>query len=198
MTPAKFDKLATSLFGEVLEPKGFSSEKSRHCTFYRQVSDEIYHIVLPDKGRDGSWYDVKVFPASPAIDPMFEKEFPDYLGFPSAPHAYLHSITGVGPDQEQFHCRTDDGMKRNFDKKVQPALVDKAVPFLDRIRTLQDMIPVVKSKLYLGLVLARCGQSESAYPLLKDERDRLSRLDSSDETVIAFLNLLNAFLETDS
>ncbi|MCA9125196.1 MAG: hypothetical protein KDB11_33705, partial [Planctomycetales bacterium] len=80
LTHKQFDKLARELFSVVLSPHGFSCELSRHCTFTRQIGDDIVHVIMPDPGTRCAWYDIQVFPTSPRFHDDFAERFPDSLG----------------------------------------------------------------------------------------------------------------------
>lgn len=193
MTPKQFDKVANELFGAVLGPLGFSNDRSKFCTFHRKTSDEIYHIVLPDRGTRGAWYDVKVFPASPIVAPSFETQFPDSLGTPSDRWSFLNDC-GVGPDQQQFNCKSEENLRQRFESTVRPLLLTKAIPYLDRIQTVQDMVPLIKHSSFLGLAMHHVGRVEEAKPLLQQEQARLSKLDQGDKTVSNLLSRVNQVL----
>lgn len=144
MTPKHFGKVARELFAGVLSDYGFSCDESRFCTFYRQQTEEVYHFVLPDLGARGAWFDVKVFPASPLLDPLFNDQFPDDVGIPTDSFSYL-SERGIGLDQEKYNCKSEDNFRRRFDLSVQPALREQAIPYLDQFQSLQDIVPVLKA-----------------------------------------------------
>ncbi len=167
MTLKKFDDLAKNLFGSVLAPLGFSAEKSRYCIFYKKVSDDIYCFVMPSITRSGDWYYVMVFPASPLIDPQFKEKFPDDLGIPTDVYSYLHSVLGVGMTQELNSCRDETEFRTSFEQKVKGALIDKAMPYLSQFKSLSDLVPMLKSKLFLGAALYRVGQKDQAQALLQ-------------------------------
>lgn len=153
----------------------------------------MVHIILPDLGRSGGWYDVKVFPASPLLDPQFEECFPDDLALPTDSWSYL-SERGLGPSQETFNCKHEDNMRRRFQKTVGPLLITKAIPYLDRIRTIEDMLPLIRHPLPLGCALHHVGRIEEARPILREQRDRLSRLDQQDSRIAAWLRKLDELL----
>ena len=79
MKASSFDKIARELFGNVLHPFWFSCTQSQASVFYREVAKDILHIVLPDLGTRGEWYDVKVYPFWKHFDPLFGRHFPDEL-----------------------------------------------------------------------------------------------------------------------
>jgi hypothetical protein len=193
MTLKQFDKLANELFDAVLTPLGFKNEGSLHCTFHRRISADVYHVILPDPGSRVAWFDVKVFPTSPAIEPGFASMFPDELGLPTDSWSYL-SARGVGLDHEQFNSKSEENLRRRFELTVKPLLLTQAIPYLDGIRTVADMIPLLKHSSYLGLALHHVGRVvEAKAPLLK-ERDRLQQLDVENKRVATLLARINELL----
>jgi len=120
MTPKAFGKLARALFAPVLEPQGFTCDKSDGCSFYRSVGNGIWHVIVPDLGSRGVWYDVKVFPTSEEIEVMFREKFPDELGIPTDSYCYL-SERGIGIDQTQFNCKSEENCRARFQNTVNPA-----------------------------------------------------------------------------
>jgi hypothetical protein len=196
MKRKKFYRLVEELFGEVLRPHGFCSEGSKLSVFYRRVSEDFYHIVSPDIGTRGAWYDIKVFCTSPLIEPMFEARFPDELGIPTDRFSYLNPRTGVGPDQECFGCSTEMELRETFYSTVKPSLLDKALSYLDKIKTLHELEPLIRSDLYLGYTLYEIGKSSEAIPLLKKEKERLSRVANSNvEYTSNEQNLISSHIE---
>jgi hypothetical protein len=193
MTPKQFDKIAGDLFGEVLATAGFSNERSQCCTFYRQASDVVFHIILPDLGTRGAWYDVKVFPVSPVVDPIFSTRFPDGLGIPTDSWSYLGE-RGVGLDQQTFNCKSDENFRHRFEASVKPLLLRHALPYLDGIRTVEDMIPLIKNPLCLGFALHHVGRTEEARQFLQEQKTRLSSLASSDPSVAVPLQRIRELL----
>jgi hypothetical protein len=193
MTPKQFDRFAGQMFGSALVPAGFSTETSHRCTFYRKVSKEVYHVVMPDLGSRGAWYDVKVFPASPLIDPLFDSRFPDDLGIPTDRWSYLGEH-GVGLDQQKFNCKSEDNCRHRFEASVRPLLVEKAIPYLDGIRTVDDMIPLIRHPLPLGFALYHVGRFEESHQLFQEQEARLSHLNSSDNSVVLTLQRIRELL----
>ena len=196
MTPKQFDHTAVALFGSALGPHGFSSDKSRFCTFYRKASAEVYHIILPDLGSRGAWYDVKVFPASPVLDPLFESQFPDDLGIPTDNWSYL-SDRGIGLDQERFNCMSEENFRRRFNGTVKDLLLKHAIPYLDRIQTVQDILPLIRVRMYHGFALYHLGRKGEAQNILEQEQLRLEQLNSSDASVTVRLNRIREILRGD-
>jgi hypothetical protein len=192
MTNRTFERIALELFGEVLCPAGFVHERSQHCTFYRKIQDDLYHVVLPDPGTRGVWYDVKVFPTSPVLEPLFEERFPDNLSVPSDSSCYL-SATGVGPDQETYHCRTEEGFRRNFSLHCKPALTSYGVPYLDAVIRFEDLVPLVGIPVFRGLALSHVGKYKEARKILLKERSRFLTV-KKDKLVAAFLERIDSSL----
>lgn len=183
MQARAFDRLAKEKFGEVLADFGFSTNGSRHCSFHRWRGD-IVHLVVPDPGRDGTWFDIRVFAHSPLIDPGFERRFPDHLGIPSGSLSFLHPVSGVGPDQQRYRCNKPEGFLRNFEDLVRPALLNHAIPFQDRIVSLEALLPTVVDPFYRAVCLWQLGQQDEARPLLEAELARLQGL-ASEAVVVA-------------
>jgi len=194
MKEKQFDKLAKEHFGFILGSKGFSAERSKYSTFYRQVTDDIYHVIMPDLSRDGAWFDIRVFAMSPLIEPQFDELFPDELRIPSDSFSLLHPKTGVGLDQKKYPCRTEEGFTRNFNKDVVVALKEKALPYLDSITCLHDLIPYIKRDFYLGAALWHDGEQKKARELLIAEKSRLSNIDDDTGRVSSLLNYIDNVL----
>ena len=195
MKGKQFDKLGRELFAGVLGEYGFTCERSRHCTFYRQITEDIYHVVLPDLGSRGAWYDVKVFPASPVLDRRFHEIFPNELGIPSDSYCYL-SEQGVGFRQQTYNCKYEDNMRRRFEKTVKKVLLEHAIPYVNRFHSIEDMIPVLKSPRHLAIGLYHVGRRDEAFPLLKDVKEFLSGLDTSNPVVAVPLAHVTELLES--
>jgi hypothetical protein len=173
MREKEFDKLGNEYFGAVLEPYGFSAEKSRHCTFYKKVGD-LYHVIMPDIDRSGTSFIIRVFTTSPLIDPSFDERFPDDIGIPSDVCSALHPVKGVGFREHNYRCKYEEGFVRNFNKDAKPALLEKALPYLNEITTLQDMLPFIKSPFYTSVTMWLLGEKLEAKPLLEAELQRLT------------------------
>ena len=195
MKSGEFDKVAREAFADALHDAGFTARDSKLCTFHRKLSADIWHLIMPDPGTSGSWYDVKVFATSPRIEPLFDELFPDALGIPADVACYLHPEKGITQRQHQYHCRTPEGFRRNFDQLVRPALKAAAIPYLDGIDSLEALVPYIRNKLYLGIALHEIGQKEAARPVLLAEKARLEAIggkDRADRKVVAFLDRLKA------
>lgn len=154
LSAKQFYRIARRAFGEVLEPSGFSFADSKTCTFYRQKGPDIWHIVRPVRSFRLPKYDLWVFPHSPRIEHQFQQKFPDDLSPPTDVWCKLHPTEGVSLSQEWYSCRTEDGMLRDFAERVAPALMNYALPYLDRICSYDDLLPLIRSRYYrqqLGL-----------------------------------------------
>ncbi|MFG0266672.1 MAG: hypothetical protein ACF8AM_16225 [Rhodopirellula sp. JB055] len=193
MKPDSFDNIAKELFGRALEPLGFSCSGSKTSVFHRKVDGDIYHLVMPDLGTRGAWYDVKVFPFWSRLDPQFVERFPDSLGVPTDVFCFL-SERGIGPDQKQFNCKSEDNFRSRFEKTVEPLLASVAVPYLDRFQNVRDLLPGVRNPLHKAIALHEVEGIEASTEQLKRQRDRLSGLNSSDKSVVSTLQLLDELL----
>lgn len=194
MKEKQFDLLAKENFGRILKPHGFSADLSKYSTFYREVSDNIYHVIMPDLSTDGSWFDIRVFATSSLIEPGFSEGFPDEVGIPSDSFSLLHPRFGVGARQQKYRCKTEEGFIRNFSKDVISALEDKAIPYLDEINSLKDLMPYVRRDFYLGATLWHIGEHEKATELLMAEKSRLSNIDDDTGRVSALLSYIDNIL----
>lgn len=195
MKNTQFDKLGRKYFGELLEPYGYSCEKSRLCTFYKQVSDDIYHVIVPDLRMSGTTFIVVVYATSPLIEPEFANLFPDDLGITSGLGSSLHVKRGIGVSQTHFRCNKKEGFIRNFTKQAAPAILKHALPFLEKNTTLEEMIPHIHDDFYMGMALWHTGKRDEAVKLLKPERDRLSGLEKDAEgSVIRAIKFLDNLL----
>ena len=181
MKQKEFNLVARDVFGNLLAPFGFSSEMSRYARFYRRVSSEVCHFISCNRHRDGDRYDVLVFPSSPIVDPTFDLDFPDNLGVPTDTSPYL-SERGIN-GQQLFNCRYEDNMRRRFEKTVRQLVLTIALPYLDKIQTISDMIPFLKHPYTLGFALHHVGRIEEAKELLVRERVRFAGLDLNDPGV---------------
>ncbi len=187
-----FNSLAKELFGEVLIPLGFTTQGSKRCTFYRKVGNEVFHFITPDMGLRGAWYDVLVFPHSPAIYPLFNQRFPNGMGVPTDSFSYL-TENGIS-SQAMFNCKNEENMRRRFMNTVGPALLKVAIPYLDRFQSVSDIIPVIRHPSFLGFALNYVGRFEEAVVALKGERHRLMELGSSNKDVAVLLEEVERLL----
>ena len=194
MTPKAFDKLARDHFSETLVPLGFSCEKSSTCTFYRASGNGIWHIVMPDLGTRGAWYDVKVFPCCESLEPLFTKDFPDELGVPTDSFCYLSS-KGVGHSQEQFNCKSEENFRNRYQRTVGPLLVQFAVPYLDQIRSLEEMVPVIRSPLYRATAMFLVNKNDETREMVQQQRVRFQGM-GNEEAVVAVRDFLDSLLDS--
>lgn len=192
MKPTAFDKAVRAHFGVALMPLGFDCSRSRHSTFYRNLGD-CWHFILADPLKSGTQYDIKVFASSPLIDPCFETSFPDDLGIPADVRCSLAS-TGVGLDTERFACRDDAAFAHSFASTVKPRLLDVALPFLDRIQSLESMLPTIHNRRFRAIAMYRLGQRAEARSDLEAEYLRLQATGSRVEVVTKNLQLLETML----
>ncbi|WP_353190209.1 hypothetical protein [Pandoraea pnomenusa] len=194
MKEVSFDRLAREYFGEVLRPMGFSCAESKFSNFYRQVSNDIVHVVMPDLMRGGTRYEVRVFATSSKIEPQFVERFPDDIGIPSGTLSYLHPVMGVGPGQKLFHCKTEEGFIRGFLSEVAPALSTKALPYLEKISTLESLIPEIRHDFYLGMAMWHAGDRDPAQVVLRREAARLAAIPDETGRTTALIKSIQALL----
>lgn len=140
LTTRRFDALARELFGEVLVPRGFTCEGSRHCTFSRKLDGDVFHVVMPVPLRRTVWYEVVVFPTSPRLQSDFHERFPDDLGFTLDIWSRV-SEAGVGAQTKQFPCKYESSFKRGFENDVRRLLEQVAIPFLDTFQDYASILP---------------------------------------------------------
>ena len=192
MNQKQFNAVARDLFGGLLRPCGFTDQASRYATFYRQTSAEVFHIICPARDRHGDCFEVLVYPSSPVVDPTFDKHFPDELPVPTNLSPYLNE-QGIGRLQ-LFNCRNEENMCRRFEKSIKQPLLTVAIPYLDRIETIKDMIPLLERQGPLGFALDYLGRHEEARAILTRERQRLLQLDTNDADVAASLEKIATIL----
>lgn len=193
MKAKQFDKLAKEAFGSVLDELGFSSDQSRRCTFYRRVNDDLYHHIIPDLLRSGERYDVMVFPFCPRLDPLFSEKFPDSLGIPTGSFCYL-APSGVGPDQTLFDASSEESFSSVFNSQVAPLLKSIAVAYLDKVQSLENMLPLIRSPHQKALASFYVHGDAASRALLQQQRDRLATFDTNDKAVSAMLELIESLL----
>jgi len=178
MKVKEFDRHAKTLFGATLSKYGFESTQSKHCTFVRELPGDVFHFVMPDPGTRGVWFDVKVFATSPVLDPLFRQHFPDYLGIPADSYCYLNKRSGVGPHQQTFEFDTAQRLESVCAQQVAPLLLEKALTYLDAIRSIQDLLPLIRHKMFRATALSYLGDP-AAVPLLVEQIGRLKEIAQS-------------------
>ncbi len=140
MTLSEFKKLSKEYIGDYLQEFGFSCEGSKHALYNRKYSDDVYHFIWPQLNSHGTWFDVMVFAHSPKILEGFYDKFQDNLEVTSDVFSFLHPITGVGRDQKIYRCNYKEGFIRNFNQVAKPAIEKFALPYLDGIVTVEDVL----------------------------------------------------------
>lgn len=192
MTPKAFDKIARELFSETLSPLGFTCEGSETCTFYRAIGNGIWHVIMPDLGTRGVWYDVKVFPCSEQLEPRFRERFPDELGIPTDSFCYL-SERGVGMDQTQFNCKSEENFRARYGNTVSGLLTRIAIPYLSEFRTLGDVLPAIRNPLYRAIAMHLVNNNSESRQMVNQQRARLEAI-ADDENIVAAKKLLDSLL----
>jgi len=193
MMQSTFNRLAGELFCNLLHQFGFTNQGSQHLTYYRTTSEGVYHVVAPSLGRSGTWYCVRVFPHSPHIDPQFDSRFPDRLGIPTDSWSCLSEHDGVNLTQQQFNCKSEENLRKRFERTVAPLLANVALPYLDQFQAVPDILPVIRHSSFLGFALHHLGRTAEAEVILRSERERLIRFRSNDPDVTALLGHVERF-----
>lgn len=183
MKSREFYKLFNQLLPPLLIPYGFTKGDSKKARFHRKVGDEVYHIICPWLvGRGGQWFDIKVLATSPLIDIRFFDNFPDNLGMPT------DRLTGLMPNgmthmaSHAFRGNKSDGLIRNFNTQAKPAIVQHAIPFLDKIDTLKKLRKSMRPPdvrvggLSYALAHWHTGKRRKGKKLLLDHRDYLLQI----------------------
>jgi len=149
MNPTVFQKLSQQYFGVELAKYGFQSvpKKGRAyiygCPYYRVNEEQIYHFIDPQLSMYGRWFDVMVFANSPLINKEFHQYFATGIDVPSDNNAYFSDTSGVGWRQVTYRCRNEEDFVASFENRVMPALEKYGLPYLDRIRTLKDLVKTI-------------------------------------------------------
>ncbi|WP_143873519.1 hypothetical protein [Catenovulum sediminis] len=193
MNTKEFKQLALTYFGDVLTPYGFSSKDSEYCTFSRMRGD-LCDIIMPILSRDGSSFIIRVFVTSPVIDPAFEMRFPDTLGIPSDVCSALHPKHGVHFREHKYRCKYEEGFIRNFQNDAKPALLDKALPYLDAITKVEDLLPYMKHPFFVAAVSWHANKKRDIKSLLENEQKRLSSIQNTTGGVEIYLQYVEGLL----
>ena len=181
MRSREFYKLSAELMSPVLKPQGFNNDGSKRSVFHRQVSDNIFHCIIPWlKGRGGATFEIRVLATSPLIDIEFAERFPDELGMPLDRMTDLDPTKGVTfISDHTFRGNKKEGFIRNFNNQAKPAIIEHAIPYLDKIDTLEKLLSNMKptslpvAKLSYALAHWHTGQIEKAKKLLLEHREYL-------------------------
>jgi len=197
MKESEFNVVTAAVLSQTLGPLGFSNQGSRHCTFFRKASEEVYHFISPVLLTDGARYYLQVFPHSPHLEPLFQEWFPDELGIPTDSWSCLSEHDGVGLTQEQFTCKNEAVLRSSLMGRVGGLLLNLAVPYLDRFQTVADLVHVIRHPSFLGLALYYVGRTAEAVEVLRVERERLRGLDTSDRRVGVLLAHVESLLAED-
>ena len=170
MKSREFYRLFNKLLSPLLIPHGFTNENSKKATFHRQTDSHVYHIITPWLvGRGGQWFDIKILAASPLVDFSFLESFPDNLGMPNdrltglEPHGLVYDASHV------FRGNKPEGLTRNFNNQARPAIEAHAIPYLDKIQTIEDLksnINPAGETMSYGLCLWHTGEKQKAKPIL--------------------------------
>ncbi|WP_158971508.1 hypothetical protein [Paraglaciecola sp. L3A3] len=194
MLEKHFNELAKEYLGEVLAPYGFCCEDSQHSTFYRNTGN-IYHIIMPNLNTAGTSFTIDVFATSSLIDPNFMQRFPDEIGNPSHLSSRLHSTIGVCRLAEHFQSETVEEFIQTISHKVKSCLIDKALPYLDSITSLDNMLPHITNTFFMGITLAAIGQQSQAKPILEKQHQLFSSMTDDSGQIASFMLFLEYYLQ---
>lgn len=176
MTKSDFRQLIRTSFDPILTPHGFSCEGSKRCAYWRKASDEIFHFISPDLLRGRDRYDVVVYASSPQIYEDFWDRFPDWVPFTSGNNGYLSPEDGISDYQKLYFCGNPDAFMTSFKRDTAPALANIAIPYLDKIQTMEDLIPTIRPGGMMGAALLHVGRTAEAKRYIDREIKRLSEL----------------------
>jgi len=144
MGPKEFGDLSQKYFGSWLTTKGFEIDAiGQRPVYYRYSESEICQLIIPQLGGRGVWFDVLMFVGHKKLLPDFFLDFPNKVYDVTGGRCYLHPETGVGFDQYQYRCRTEEGFVRNFDQHAKPALEKFGIPYLDSLNKIDDLIKIM-------------------------------------------------------
>ena len=176
MTKTEFKRAIRINFDPILTPHGFSCEGSTRCCYWRKASDEIYHIISPSMRRYGDRYDITVYATSPLIYEDFSANFPDWVPYTNGNHGYLSPEDGISSYAKAYFCNNPDAFMTSFKRDTAPALTNIAIPYLDKIQTMQDLMPTISAPGMMGAALLHVGRAAEAKHYIESEIRRLSAL----------------------
>jgi hypothetical protein len=176
MTKTEIKRLIRASFDPILSPRGFSCDETANVVYWRKVESNIYHIVAVSALQQNTRYQIVVFGTSPVVDADFETRFPHDLHIVNAPACYLSQEEGVSDYQKLYFCGTLDAFKTSFERDAAPALINSAIPYLDKLETLQDLIPTMRAGGMVGAALLHVGRTQEAKPYIENEIRRLAAL----------------------
>jgi len=169
-------KVCRALFGELLRPLGFEEhaieDSGGHFVMRRVATPELYHDIGPALVVAGDRLEVWAYPTSPIFG-LLDPE-PDHAGIiPGMPH-FLSRRDGVGWTPQTWPCETKEELSQVFETDIKPLILNRAIPFLDTIRTVADILPLLQpdptGEWFKGLALLHCGRKEEAKAAFLAER----------------------------
>lgn len=189
---AKQYRLFREVLGPELEAEGFTTKGSRKATYHRQVAGDWYHIIHPSP--PGGSMRVYVFPTGPSIDPSFEMDFPDKLGFP-ARDCFLNSRTGVGEQFGIFRNLTEPSLRRSL-ATMHEIFRDKAFAVMRTWTSLEASLPFISEPLPRALALAALGRVREAEPTLREWQQRFAGQHEEDPGMQLYRARIAAILDS--
>jgi len=172
---AEFLQLIKDNFGPILLPRGFSPEGSKQGVFWRKSGDDIYHIISPSRDRSMDRYSVAVYASSPIVYGDFWTYFPD-LNLLNGGSGYLSPEHGISDYKKMFFCRNPEAFATSFNRDTAPALLNIALPYLDDITDMNDLIPTIRDCGMMGPALLHVGRHAEAKSRIESEIRSLERL----------------------
>jgi hypothetical protein len=176
MTRAEFKRFVRSNFDPILIPQGFSCGGILNVIYWRKVGGEIFHLIAVSALQQNTRYQIMVFGSSPIIEDDFESRFPNDLHIVNAPTCYLSPEDGVSDYQKLYFCGNPDAFMTSFKRDTAPALANIAIPYLDKIQTMEDLIPTIRPGGMMGAALLHVGRTVEAKRYVESEIRRLSGL----------------------
>lgn len=176
MTRTEYKRLIRANFDPILAPHGFSCDGSKRCVYWRKTSNEIVHVIAIDAMQNATRYQILVFATSAIIESDFESRFPDDLHVVNAPKGYLSPEDGVSDYQKLYFCGNPDAFMNSFKRDAAPALINIAIPYLDKIQTIEDLIPTIRPGGMMGAALLHVGRTAEAKRYIEGEISRLLTL----------------------
>ncbi len=173
---AAYVKLIKTCFGPTLEPYGFTTKNSRRGVYWKETGNGIYHFIAPERSNRLNGYKILIFASSSMIVDRWEEKFPDSLPLVNPLNGYLSSSEGVGSFAQYFFAANKDAFENCFNREVSAALNRYAIPYLESIRSFNDLANVLPHTGMRGAALLHAGIGEEGRKLLLTAISGLSKL----------------------
>ncbi|MGX5712591.1 hypothetical protein ACWKWJ_07825 [Sphingopyxis terrae subsp. ummariensis] len=176
MMKTELKRMIRTNFDPILAPHGFSCGGKTNVIYWRKLSTSIVHVIVVAAMQQNTRYQILVFGTSPVVEDEFETRFPNDLHIVNAPKCYLSPEDGVSDYQKLYFCGNPDAFMTSFKRDAAPALVNSAIPYLDKIQTIENLIPTIRLGGMMGAALLQVGRTSEAKQLIENEIKRLSKL----------------------